>query len=46
MTLKQGEWNIVKMGHEKFLKKCKRVHFKDITVETKARDSNFCLDLE
>ena len=38
LILKQSEWNIVKMGTEKFLNKCKRVHFKNIAVESKARD--------
>ena len=36
LNLKQGEWNTVKIGHEKYLNKCKRVHFKNIAVETKA----------
>ena len=38
MTLKQGEWNRVRLGHDKFKNKCKRVHIKDISVETKVED--------
>ena len=36
LILKQAEWNIVKMGNDKFLNKCKRVHLKNLAVESKA----------
>ena len=36
LILKQAEWNIVKMGNEKFLNKCKRVHLNNLAVESKA----------
>ena len=36
LILKQAEWNIIRMGNEKFLNKCKRVHFRNIAVETEA----------
>lgn len=36
LIIKQAEWNIIRMGNEKFLNKCKRVHFRNIAVETEA----------
>ena len=38
LILKQAEWNIIQMGNDKFLNKCKRVHFKNIAIESKEGD--------
>ena len=34
LTLKQGEWNILQMGTQKYLTNCKRLRFKNIYLET------------
>ena len=41
LILKQAEWNIIKMGNDKFLNKCKRVHFKNIAIESKLGNWKF-----
>ena len=41
LILKQAEWNIIKMGNDKFLNKCKRVHFKNIAIESKVGNWKF-----
>ena len=39
--MKQSEWNIIQMGNDKFLNKCKRVHFHNIAIESKAGNRKF-----
>ena len=41
LILKQAEWNIIQMGNDKFLNKCKRVHFHNIAIESKAGNRKF-----
>jgi len=34
LELVQGEWNILKMGHPKYIGQCKMVRFKTIYIES------------
>ena len=34
MQLVQGEWNLLKMGHPKYIGQCKMVRFKTIYIES------------
>ena len=41
LALKQSEWNIVVMGNNKYKNQCKRVHFKNVVIETQEKVVGF-----
>lgn len=41
LALKQSEWNIVVMGNNKYKNQCKRVHFKNVVIETQEKVVRF-----
>ena len=43
LALKQSEWNVVVMGNNKYKNQCKRVHFKNVVIETQEKVVGFRL---